>query len=385
MGPWLSLLVLGAAAAALGAALGAEDWGETVLVQVIHRHGDRSAKRTYPNDPYNGNWSYYWPEGFAQLTKVGFEHGHELGRFLRARYGSLLPARYNMSRLLARSTDSDRTLQTAECVLAGLYPPLHHSWGRVRWQPVPVFSTPSEHDHILKVPSCDLLDAVTDAVADTDEMKCVDKRISKVKKYLKKVAGTSHWNHVFDALRAEASLNLTLPEWSSEVYPDTLSSIWAWTRWLPTQLQQRFSSGGLIRELTKRMEQAADGSSSSGGDRKMYLYSAHDTNIVNLLSSLQAFNFIAVPFTAAVMLELRRLSAGDYAVAMWYRNTTAHEPYLLTVRGCEPLCPLERFVNITAPLVPTDYAQECCQKLPSGYKAQLDKPSVDNPLWKGCI
>ncbi|KAJ8870501.1 hypothetical protein PR048_029524 [Dryococelus australis] len=145
-----------------------------------------------------------YPESLIlAVSQVGFESGYKLGTFLRSRYDQLLPRKYNMSSIRVRSTYSDRTLQTAECLLSGLYPPLPSTTGNVRWQPVPIFTVQPEQDYILKIPTCKLLDDVEDAVDDTDEMKCVEKRISKVKKYVKTVAGTSHWNHVFDAFRAE--------------------------------------------------------------------------------------------------------------------------------------------------------------------------------------
>lgn len=35
----------------------------------MYRHGDRNIVGTYPNDPYK-NETYYWPEGFGELTNV---------------------------------------------------------------------------------------------------------------------------------------------------------------------------------------------------------------------------------------------------------------------------------------------------------------------------
>ncbi|EDO30143.1 predicted protein, partial [Nematostella vectensis] len=60
------------------------------MANLVYRHGDRSAIRSYPSDPY----ANYWPQGFGQLTQV-----------------------------YCRSTDKDRTIMSAQAQLNGLYPP----------------------------------------------------------------------------------------------------------------------------------------------------------------------------------------------------------------------------------------------------------------------
>lgn len=39
------------------------------FIYQIYRHGDRNIVRSYPNDPFK-NENTYWPEGFGQLTNV---------------------------------------------------------------------------------------------------------------------------------------------------------------------------------------------------------------------------------------------------------------------------------------------------------------------------
>lgn len=52
-------------------------------------------------------------------------------------------------------------------------------------------------------------------------------------------------------------------------------------------------------------------------DLKLWIYSAHDTNVVNLLSSLNVFNYLLPPYTSAVFLELRKNnSTNTYVVTV---------------------------------------------------------------------
>ena len=55
--------------------------------------------------------------------------------------------------IIVRSTDVDRTLMSAQCNLAGLYPPeANQSWwpekANIYWQPIPVHTVPIETDNV---------------------------------------------------------------------------------------------------------------------------------------------------------------------------------------------------------------------------------------------
>lgn len=89
-------------------------------------------------DPY-GNETKYWPDGWGQLTKVGNEivednifhcnllqQGKErmygVGQYLAGRYKGFLGQ--SPREVYIRSAGSDRCLESAQLLLAGLYPPV---------------------------------------------------------------------------------------------------------------------------------------------------------------------------------------------------------------------------------------------------------------------
>ncbi|XP_033730232.1 lysosomal acid phosphatase-like [Pecten maximus] len=58
-----------------------------------------------------------------------------------------------MFQVYIRSTDKDRTLMSAYCVLSGMFPPLNGSdeqWNtEINWQPIPVHTIPLDEDFLL--------------------------------------------------------------------------------------------------------------------------------------------------------------------------------------------------------------------------------------------
>jgi len=90
----------------------------------------------------------------------------------------------------------------------------------------------------------------------------------------------------------------------------------------------------------------------------LYMYSGHDTTISAVLNSLGVFNGLAPPYASAVLMELLKRDEG-LVVRLAYRNDTAVAPYPLAIPGCPHLCPLDRFLSLTADLLPEDWEAEC--------------------------
>jgi len=91
------------------------------MVHAVFRHGDRTPIDPFPTDPYRD--AGLWPVGFGQLTSLGKSQQLQAGRWLRERYAGFLGPQYSPDQIYIRSTDVDRTLMSAQSLLAGLFPP----------------------------------------------------------------------------------------------------------------------------------------------------------------------------------------------------------------------------------------------------------------------
>ncbi|KAA0191302.1 hypothetical protein HAZT_HAZT011521 [Hyalella azteca] len=84
----------------------------------------------------------------------GLQRQQALGRWFRKRYDRLLSRHWNASQISVTSTSVDRTLNSAQANLQGLYAdmdPARRFDDTLNWSPVPVRTTPMAEDRNLFV------------------------------------------------------------------------------------------------------------------------------------------------------------------------------------------------------------------------------------------
>ncbi|XP_012152497.1 prostatic acid phosphatase isoform X2 [Megachile rotundata] len=340
--------------------------GTIVFANVLYRHGDRTPVRSYPNDPYNNE--SFWPVSYGQLTNLGKHQHLLLGRWLRKRYSHLLSDIYSPYDIYIQSTDVDRTLMSAESHLAGLYPPSGNQvWDSIKWMPIPVHTIPEDKDNVLAAKKyCPRYDYELRKVLDSPELKKIEKENKKLYAYLtektgNKISSLRSVEQLYDTLFVENLYNKTLPEWTESVFPGKLKSLAAksFTVSAYNKILQRLKSGLLLGEMIDHMEKKSK--NALVPDRKVWMYSAHDETLANMLMTLNVFDPHCPPYTATILLELRVNLKNQYFVTVSYKNNS-DEPVLLTLPGCIALCPLNQFIALTKDVVPINWEEECTLK-----------------------
>ncbi|XP_076183776.1 prostatic acid phosphatase isoform X3 [Ptiloglossa arizonensis] len=293
------------------------DLGSIIFANILYRHGDRTPVKSYPNDPYNNQ--SIWPVPYGQLTNLGKQEHLLLGRWLRKRYSNFLSDLYSPFEIYVQSTDVDRTLMSAEVHLAGLYPPT--------------------------------------------EMKRIDEENKYLYAYLTEKSGNNISSlktvlELYDVLFIENLYNKTLPEWTKAVFPDKLKPISSksFTISAYNKILQRLKSGLLLGEMIDHMEKKMQ--NTLVPNRKVWMYSAHDETIANMLMTLNVFDPHCPPYTAMILIELRVNLKDQYFVTVSYKNSTL-EPLLLTLPGCNALCPIKQFIALTKDVIPVNWEKEC--------------------------
>jgi len=342
--------------------LSAQNVSTLQLVQVVFRHGDRTPAYTYPTDPYK----QFWEEiGLGILTKTGMQQHYDLGRYFRERYGSFLGDRYDARQLYVRSTDIDRTLQSAYCDLAGLFPPdPAQTWNpNLLWQPIPVHTVPDANDTLLEMfsycPQYDVLDAQIQQSTEYQQMleSYTDLFALLTRETGENVTTTEKVWEIFDVIRVETLYNFTLADWAVNNYTEIQGAAEMDLVWLcPDTATKRLRGGPLLGLMISNVQNKINNSSTNL--MNMYMYSAHDSTIAAFLSALGVYNGLIPPYASTVMVEVHQIDS-EYYVQMLFRNSTLVDPYALTVPGCVELCPLEQFQQLTASVVPHDITAEC--------------------------
>ncbi|ENN80100.1 hypothetical protein HUJ04_013057 [Dendroctonus ponderosae] len=328
-----------------------------VLVHTLFRHGNRTIEdNIYPTNPY-GNESFYAPYGYYQLTKEGRKTEFKIGAALRERYGSFLGSEYNINLIDARSTVANRTKMSMLLVLASLFPPTGELvWNEdLLWQPIP-YNT-----------------------FDNDKELYGRKVCSNYKKAYKKLIKTDAvleqlepYQEMFDYVSEHSGLEIQKAKKASDLYVELLTQKaygypledWFYTYekemlritmlsyrlMAGTTKLKRLSTGYFLRKVIEDTETRIVNPHSP---TKLYLYSAHEKNIANLLVTLDLFDDALPAFGSYIIIEVHLID-GVYGFKFFYQNYKEAEPVLLTIPGCADFCPVETFKGIVSDFLPED-------------------------------
>lgn len=165
----------------------------------------------FPNDPYKNE--IHWAGGFGQLTNEGKMQSYQLGLYFRRRYHKILGHKYSANKLYVQSTDTDRTLSSSQCTVAGLFIPTGNEiWNShiTNWQPIPVHTIPHEKDYILSGgKKCPKYDEILQKFMDTSkEVQRIYNEYANSFKYWSEMCGNRittivDVQHLYDVLTIE--------------------------------------------------------------------------------------------------------------------------------------------------------------------------------------
>lgn len=358
---------------------------ELKFVHVITRHGDRTPTSFYPTDPYK-NETEFWPEGLGQLTNVGKYRMFRLGQALRERYNDFLSD--SPREVSVRSSASERCLESAEALAAGLYPPEGDwIWSNLsardigkHWLPIAVQTVPKSEDLMLvtssKCPAADR--AWEEFMAGEPVSGFVRKNqdwFDRIGNHTGEVVTTlRQMDFLSGTLRAEAERGLRLPDWLTDDNNALYDKVMELGRaafyydWMDSKVQ-RLRTSTLLQEITHHWNEAASG----GESRKIALYNTHDTFLVLLMQSLQVFrkDWLFLPYAVSVIFEFHQTDPGDqenpeknsFYVKVFYYNETANfsAPSALSLPLCQnkTSCDVEMFKQRIQHLIVENVTVEC--------------------------
>eukprot|EP00741_Cyanophora_paradoxa_P002437 tig00000076_g2362.t1 len=376
---------------------------QVVFAQVIIRHGDRTPLTLLPGDDVvwkcepnflsspivrtedsDAGASYVYEKVYmkgkeklrgncpmGELTNIGIAQHLKLGGEYRKRYVDqygLLSPQLKEGEIFVRSTDIQRTQQSAQSFLRGLYPAAERPAGsiiRIHTAEIlneyictpPYIADPDPSGYGASPVDCPAIGEMQDELRRSEPWRKRDEAMQPIAEKLKSVLGLRDlpgWMALHDAFTCRLSHGKPLPE---GVTDDIVSRVRDQASF---ELGQRFGTeklarlgiGRLVGEVVSALRAAAEG---RPGPR-FILYSGHDTSVAPFLSAFKAYDGKAwPPYASHVSLELLVNADGDYFVRLSFLG---RELALDVCEGVTP-CPLLRFLEYAARVTPADWDAEC--------------------------
>ncbi|XP_066909497.1 prostatic acid phosphatase [Halyomorpha halys] len=312
-------------------------------VYVVFRHGSRAPGFTYKNDPYNKDNEKYWPHGAGELTAFGRIEAYDVGKRLRERYGAFVGDNYKAKEFRAYTTLIERTMMSAQLVLASFFPPTgYQEWNnQLNWQPVPVY--PEEIVNATSGCSCprfalEFKNNVKNLVPSDFGFE------TEVGKILKEHSGepdaspVSLFTRVWDTVYFQDRANLPIPDWLKPIYPEKMAK--SAVRYLKlylagSRIQELLVQDPFGRAITKFFTESP---------RKMELHSLHDIHIMSHFMLLDIeYNSFPKP-GSAIAIELHEKNGGEY-IEVYYWPTPNEKFPIQMKMPCGMSCHISELID----------------------------------------
>jgi len=398
---WKSLTLLILVLSAVSARTKRDDPLELKFVQVITRHGARSAFDELPNNPavwncqlntfsissinkqpldvlyrkkYIPNRQHLQgncPQGY--LTEQGWENHQTLGKHWRERYVKkmqFLPETLNTSLMYFRSTDSPRTVESVQANLLGLYPLKNRPSSTI----IDVYTMDTSTENLLPSTTCPvLMNACHDVQNSTSWLREME-NITSLENYLKNAWNTTTlpwWIGIFDNLYSRSFHGIAFPSAVTKQVYKKLKDIALFQLkelYRPEDVKM-LGIGRFVDELISTFDHVI---TPTQKDPVIYVhYSAHDLTIGLLLSVYNALDSIPSwpRYASSLQFELYyHHDLQEYMVQVLYNGEVINIPPC----GTNTLCRFSIFKKISMKYVPADYDLQCNKEQ---MYAQTDKYS----------
>ncbi|CEP20088.1 hypothetical protein [Parasitella parasitica] len=310
---------------------------------------------------------------YGQLTNLGRYRMTSLGDRIRDIYINklhFLPDMYNEDAIYLRSSDYIRTQESVQQLVAGgLYPRGKRPEDvtlklRIR-DPRDDIMFPNPHCYRLRQLSKEFNKTVSTMMQ--DKFKSLSKRLSS---YATDVSLDSHpsANGLLDTLVAAKVHGFKLPSDIDDDdvlrdLEDVVVKEWFYGHMVSAQVR-RLGLGRLMGVIRDRMSLREKGGIDDDEKLKLAIYSGHDTTVAPLLIILDAFNDRWPPFGSVILFELfKQKESNQHFVRVKYNENTLELPGCQAKgdhkQGDKSLCTFEAFKKIVKDQVPEDWEKEC--------------------------
>ncbi|XP_019622455.1 PREDICTED: lysophosphatidic acid phosphatase type 6-like isoform X1 [Branchiostoma belcheri] len=305
-----------------------------------------------PPSPVEDSYQKHGPHKggarWGQLTSLGQQQMFDLGQQLRKHYienHRFIDPEYNPQQVYVRSTNIKRTIESARCVLAGMFGNSQSG----KEDPIRIYT--SQVNKEIFWPNyvhCGHLGAFWKTAWGLLDTALPGYREDRLK--LQRILGIEEARqfNIFglrDELTARKAHGLPIPESLAALEDVVEQRATQCMAALVSGIEDghshalRLSTGPVIDLLTKNMLRAQN----TDNCHKLHLYSGHDTTLIPLLKALGIFDDRWPPYAAHVTVEFYQDAKKNSFVKVLYIEEEKQ------VQGCSAvLCPFEEFQEAMA-------------------------------------
>ncbi|XP_023141720.2 lysophosphatidic acid phosphatase type 6 [Amphiprion ocellaris] len=281
----------------------------------------------------------------GQLTTVGMQQLYELGKRLRRRYieeSNFLNTTFSPAEVYVRSTNIVRTIESAKCLIAGLFQ-------QKQKEIVPIVTSEAESEILYpNYHGCKLLKTLGGhRWAESATLPDIAADLQSIQSALG-IAAHQRVDFILirDDMVARETHGLPCPPaldtWRNKVEQRAVDMICHVFE--PSNRENlQLSVGPILHTLVDNIEAKLQGTLSEP-NRRLFLYSVHDTTLIPCLMALGIFDMRWPPYAADITVELhQKKQTNETFVKVSYTGQDQLLP------GCSGVyCPLQEFKQVVS-------------------------------------
>lgn len=281
----------------------------------------------------------------GQLTTIGMQQLYELGKRLRRRYieeSNFLNATFSPAEVYVRSTNIVRTIESAKCLIAGLFQ-------QKQKEIVPIVTSEAESEILYpNYHGCKLLKTLgSHRWAESATLPDIAADLQSIQSALG-IAAHQRVDFILirDDMVARETHGLPCPPaldtWRNTVEQRAVDMICHVFQ--PSKRENlQLCVGPVLHTLVDNIEAKLQGTLSEP-NRRLFLYSVHDTTLMPCLMALGIFDMRWPPYAADITVELhQKKQTNETFVKVSYTGQDQLIP------GCSGVyCPLQEFKQVVS-------------------------------------
>lgn len=164
---------------------------------------------------------------------------------------------------------------------------------------------------------------------------------------------------LYSTLKSEQEFGLKLPEWAQEYYPHKLQELTDFSYILNVYNDElkKFKGGPFLKKTLKEWKDVTGNNTKDL--KKIYIYVGHDSSVVNVLSAFNVWQPQYPDYGTMAIFELYENTKTGVFTVQILQKRRLQNPEVLTIPGCEKLCPLNSLETLLSNHIPGNLTSEC--------------------------